>query len=65
MKYSFMSDDDGHLFIVPIEKKKEFRELMNKSYEEDDFIEFENKFKDMRATYGISRYCFENVELDM
>lgn len=36
-RYRYQTDEDGHEYLVPVEKMPEFREAMRKIYEENDF----------------------------
>lgn len=29
MKYTIVSDDDGHYYVIPVDKKSEWNEFMN------------------------------------
>jgi hypothetical protein len=36
-RYCFMSDDDGHKYLIPLELRTKFLEDMEKAYRTDDF----------------------------
>jgi len=60
MKYKFLSDDDGHWFIVPLDMVELFNKMLEEG-EEDYWCEFNNTFGKYWADHP-SSYTFENYE---
>lgn len=61
-KYCFAQDEDSHLYIIPVEEKESFAEMMEKAYEDEDFDEFEEKFGKYRKGMHFTNYCFSDPE---
>lgn len=59
-RYCFQSDEDGHWYMIPIEKRKLFDELL---YDENDLEceKFSNEFDKMRLSMHVSNYSFIDV----
>ena len=57
-RYRFMTDDDGHLYIIPAEKTERFIEtLYNMS---DDYVTFNNEFEEYYVGMSYTSFTFEN-----
>lgn len=59
-RYSFLKDNDGHLYLVPVELKQEFNNLLKKAEKNDDHDEFNDKFEKCRCGSHLSTYTFTN-----
>ena len=47
-RYCFVGDDDGHDYLIPVERREEFRLLIVNGYATNDFGQFEDEFESMR-----------------
>lgn len=63
-RWRFVTDDDGHWYLIPVELEEEFNKLLSEG-EDDCYTEFNNKFYD---NYSIgchpSCFTFENPKED-
>lgn len=61
MKYCFRRDDDGHWYLIPVERSKLFSELLESGLENDDYCDFCNEFDEYRID-SPQHFTFENPE---
>jgi len=64
MRYRFMQDDDGHVYLIPAELREEFMRLEEEGYVDGNFQPFIDKFDQYRKGYSISAYSFTDPQED-
>lgn len=59
-RLSFMSDGDGHWYLIPIDRVDKFNKMLEEG-EDDSYCEFNNEFYDRMCNHP-SSYSFVNPE---
>ena len=57
MSKCFKIDEDAHWYIIDVDEKELFDDLL---YKDEDCIDFVDKFGDKMLNMHISNYCFDN-----
>ena len=58
MRYRFVKDDDGHLYLIPAELTKRF--FLTQYELDDEFTTFNNEFYEYCVGGSINNWTFEN-----
>lgn len=61
-RFRFVSDDDGHDYLIPADKESAFDEWMEYSDVSDEWSG--EDFTDCRIDYSMNCYTFTNPKLD-
>ena len=61
-KFCFVTDEDSHLNLIPLELKDKFEQSCKTTYESEEFDEFEDLFVSYRKGSSISCFSFEKPE---
>ena len=59
----FVSDTDGHDYMIPVSRRECFYSLLEIAEDHDEYDDFNDEFESMRLEYDISQYCFDNTRL--
>jgi hypothetical protein len=56
-----MEDNDGHSYVVPVERRDYFAEALEQCELALDFDLFDDAFGKYRLDLPVSQYCFDNI----
>ena len=59
----FMTDNDGHNYIVPVTRRDYFVDMLALAEDHGEYGVFGSEFNEYLIPYPISNYCFDNTRL--
>ena len=59
-RWCFRSDEDGHGYLIPSERRDEFDRLLYEVGESDGYVSFTDAFDKYRAGGSFQQYTFTN-----